>query len=161
MLARQAGPQAVVHRLDRGRPRAAARAADTSCNCSMELGGNAPFIVFADADLDAAVEGAMVAKMRNAGEPASPRTASTSKPVADDFATRLAEPMATLGSATAWTRAGGRPAGLPEAVTRSTTRPGRVRRARIVIGGTAGRPRVLLPAHRPERRRRRLADPGP
>ena len=34
----------------------------------MELGGNAPFIVFEDADLDAAVEGAMLAKMRNIGE---------------------------------------------------------------------------------------------
>jgi succinate-semialdehyde dehydrogenase/glutarate-semialdehyde dehydrogenase len=37
-------------------------------NCSMELGGNAPFVVFEDADLDAAIEGAMVAKMRNGGE---------------------------------------------------------------------------------------------
>ncbi len=37
-------------------------------NTSMELGGNAPFLVFEDADLDAAVEGAMVAKMRNGGE---------------------------------------------------------------------------------------------
>jgi succinate-semialdehyde dehydrogenase/glutarate-semialdehyde dehydrogenase len=36
--------------------------------CSMELGGNAPFLVFPDADLDAAVEGAIVAKMRNGGE---------------------------------------------------------------------------------------------
>ena len=34
----------------------------------MELGGNAPFLVFADADVDAAVEGAVVAKMRNMGE---------------------------------------------------------------------------------------------
>ena len=34
----------------------------------MELGGNAPFLVFDDADLDAAVEGAMLAKMRNVGE---------------------------------------------------------------------------------------------
>ena len=34
----------------------------------MELGGNAPFVVFDDADLDAAVEGAMIAKMRNGGE---------------------------------------------------------------------------------------------
>src|SRR3954462_3011131 len=37
-------------------------------NSSMELGGNAPFVVFADADLDAALDGAMIAKMRNGGE---------------------------------------------------------------------------------------------
>lgn len=37
-------------------------------SCSMELGGNAPFVVFDDADLDAALDGAMIAKMRNAGE---------------------------------------------------------------------------------------------
>ena len=43
-------------------------AADNVVNSSMELGGNAPFLVFDDADLDAAVEGAMVAKMRNGGE---------------------------------------------------------------------------------------------
>jgi succinate-semialdehyde dehydrogenase/glutarate-semialdehyde dehydrogenase len=43
-------------------------AAQTIVNCSMELGGNAPFIVFEDADIDAAVEGALIAKMRNAGE---------------------------------------------------------------------------------------------
>ncbi|HEX9866015.1 MAG TPA: NAD-dependent succinate-semialdehyde dehydrogenase [Acidimicrobiia bacterium] len=43
-------------------------AADQVLNVSMELGGNAPFIVFEDANLDAALEGAMVAKMRNAGE---------------------------------------------------------------------------------------------
>src|SRR4029453_8206681 len=45
-----------------------AQAADNVVNTSMELGGNAPFVVFADADLDAAIEGAMIAKMRNAGE---------------------------------------------------------------------------------------------
>jgi succinate-semialdehyde dehydrogenase/glutarate-semialdehyde dehydrogenase len=43
-------------------------AADTVVNCSMELGGNAPFIIFEDADIDAAVEGALIAKMRNGGE---------------------------------------------------------------------------------------------
>lgn len=43
-------------------------AADTVISCSMELGGNAPFIVFDDADLDAALDGAMIAKMRNGGE---------------------------------------------------------------------------------------------
>ena len=43
-------------------------AADNVVKPVMELGGNAPFIVFADADIDAAVEGAMIAKMRNMGE---------------------------------------------------------------------------------------------
>src|ERR1022692_87653 len=43
-------------------------AADTVTNCSMELGGNAPFLVFGDVDVDAAVDGAMIAKMRNGGE---------------------------------------------------------------------------------------------
>lgn len=45
-----------------------AEAAKSVVNCSMELGGNAPFLVFDDADLDAALTGAMIAKMRNAGE---------------------------------------------------------------------------------------------
>ncbi len=45
-----------------------AEAAKSVISCSMELGGNAPFIVFDDADLEAALDGAMVAKMRNAGE---------------------------------------------------------------------------------------------
>ncbi|WP_299651523.1 NAD-dependent succinate-semialdehyde dehydrogenase [uncultured Tateyamaria sp.] len=44
------------------------QAADQVMKCSMELGGNAPFIVFDDADLDAAVEGAMMCKFRNAGQ---------------------------------------------------------------------------------------------
>ena len=45
-----------------------AEAAKSVVSCSMELGGNAPFLVFDDADLEAALAGAMVAKMRNAGE---------------------------------------------------------------------------------------------
>ncbi len=44
------------------------QAADSVMKCSMELGGNAPFIVFDDADLDAAVEGAMISKYRNNGQ---------------------------------------------------------------------------------------------
>ena len=44
------------------------QAADYVTNCSMELGGNAPFLVFDDADVDAAVDGAFLAKMRNGGE---------------------------------------------------------------------------------------------
>ena len=45
-----------------------AQSADQVLRVSMELGGNAPFLVFEDADLDAAVEGALIAKMRNGGE---------------------------------------------------------------------------------------------
>ena len=45
-----------------------AQASKTVLSCSMELGGNAPFIVFDDADLEAALDGAMLAKMRNGGE---------------------------------------------------------------------------------------------
>lgn len=45
-----------------------AQAAETVKKCSMELGGNAPFLVFDDADVDAAVDGAMVSKFRNAGQ---------------------------------------------------------------------------------------------
>jgi succinate-semialdehyde dehydrogenase/glutarate-semialdehyde dehydrogenase len=44
------------------------QANDHIVNASMELGGNAPFVVFDDADIDAVVEGAMIAKMRNGGE---------------------------------------------------------------------------------------------
>ena len=43
-------------------------AADNVLKCAMELGGNAPFLVLADADLDAALDGAMIAKMRNGGQ---------------------------------------------------------------------------------------------
>src|SRR5262249_26445503 len=43
-------------------------AADNVVKPAMELGGNAPFIVFEDADIDAAIDGAMIAKMRNMGE---------------------------------------------------------------------------------------------
>ncbi len=57
-----------LHRLDRSRPPADAAMAPTIKKVSLELGGNAPFIVFDDADLDAAVEGAMVSKYRNTGQ---------------------------------------------------------------------------------------------
>jgi succinate-semialdehyde dehydrogenase/glutarate-semialdehyde dehydrogenase len=74
-----------------------AQAAENVVNCSMELGGNAPFVVFADADLDAALAGAMVAKMRNAGEACTAANRFyVEAPVADEFARRLAEAMAGL-----------------------------------------------------------------
>jgi succinate-semialdehyde dehydrogenase/glutarate-semialdehyde dehydrogenase len=72
-------------------------AADQVINCSMELGGNAPFLVFADADLDEALEGAMVAKMRNAGEACTAANRFyVEEPVAEEFGRRLAERMAAL-----------------------------------------------------------------
>lgn len=73
------------------------QAAEQVLNCSMELGGNAPFIVFADADLEAAVDGAMVAKMRNAGESCiAANRFLVEEPVAEEFSRRLAEQMAAL-----------------------------------------------------------------
>lgn len=64
---------------------------------SMELGGNAPFLVFDDADLDAAVEGAMTAKMRNIGEACTAANRFyVHADVADEFSTRLAERMGAL-----------------------------------------------------------------
>jgi len=64
---------------------------------SMELGGNAPFLVFADADLDAAVEGALLAKMRNVGEACTAANRfHVHESVAGQFAARLAERMGAL-----------------------------------------------------------------
>jgi succinate-semialdehyde dehydrogenase/glutarate-semialdehyde dehydrogenase len=63
----------------------------------MELGGNAPFLIFEDADVDAAVEGAMIAKMRNIGEACtSANRFHVAGPVADEFSARLAERMGAL-----------------------------------------------------------------
>jgi succinate-semialdehyde dehydrogenase / glutarate-semialdehyde dehydrogenase len=74
-----------------------AAAARTVVNCSMELGGNAPFIVFADADLEAAVEGALVAKMRNVGEACTAANRFyVDRAVAAEFGERLAARMGSL-----------------------------------------------------------------
>ena len=74
-----------------------AEAADLVINTSMELGGNAPFLVFADADLGSAVEGAMVAKMRNAGEACTAANRFyVESAVADEFTRRLAKEMSAL-----------------------------------------------------------------
>ena len=63
----------------------------------MELGGNAPFLVFEDADIDAAVTGAMLAKMRNIGQACTAANRFiVHKSVAEEFGGRLAEKMAAL-----------------------------------------------------------------
>jgi succinate-semialdehyde dehydrogenase / glutarate-semialdehyde dehydrogenase len=72
-------------------------AADQVVNTSMELGGNAPFLVFADADLNAAVDGAMVAKMRNAGEACTAANRFyVEASIVDEFSGRLAARMSAL-----------------------------------------------------------------
>jgi succinate-semialdehyde dehydrogenase / glutarate-semialdehyde dehydrogenase len=73
------------------------QSAENVLNVSMELGGNAPFLIFDDADIDAALAGAMVAKMRNIGEACtSANRFHVAAPVADEFASRLAERMGSL-----------------------------------------------------------------
>jgi succinate-semialdehyde dehydrogenase/glutarate-semialdehyde dehydrogenase len=72
-------------------------AAQRIVNCSMELGGNAPFIVFGDADLDAAVTGAMVAKMRNGGEACTAANRFyVQESVAEEFSRRFVAAMQGL-----------------------------------------------------------------
>src|SRR5450631_2110946 len=73
------------------------QAADCVVNCSMELGGNAPFVVFDDADLDSALAGAMVAKMRNGGEACTAANRFlVQRGIAEEFSRRLAETMSAL-----------------------------------------------------------------
>src|SRR3974377_2416757 len=72
-------------------------AADNVVKPAMELGGNAPFIVFDDADIDAAIDGAMVAKMRNMGEACTAANRFyVHKKVHDEFARKLTAKMAGL-----------------------------------------------------------------
>jgi succinate-semialdehyde dehydrogenase / glutarate-semialdehyde dehydrogenase len=72
-------------------------AADNVVKPAMELGGNAPFIVFDDADVDAAIDGAMIAKMRNMGEACtSANRFYVHEKVHDEFAKKLTAKMAAL-----------------------------------------------------------------
>jgi succinate-semialdehyde dehydrogenase/glutarate-semialdehyde dehydrogenase len=73
------------------------QAAGNVLRTSMELGGNAPFLVFEDADLDAAVAGAMLAKFRNIGEACTAANRFlVHESVAEEFATRMTEAVAAL-----------------------------------------------------------------
>jgi succinate-semialdehyde dehydrogenase/glutarate-semialdehyde dehydrogenase len=122
-----------------------AQAAERVVNCSMELGGNAPFIVFADADVDAAVEGAMVAKLRHNGETCTAANRFfVEAPVADEFARKLAAAMAglTVGPGLdPTTRIGP----LVDAATREKVE-------RLVEAGVDGGARVLTGGRRPSDR---------
>src|SRR3546814_12314292 len=73
------------------------QAAENVVRPAMELGGNAPFIVFEDADIEDAVAGAMIAKMRNMGEACTAANRFyVHSSVGEAFSTRLAERMAAL-----------------------------------------------------------------
>jgi succinate-semialdehyde dehydrogenase/glutarate-semialdehyde dehydrogenase len=73
------------------------KAAEQLLRISFELGGNAPFLVFADADLDAAVDGAVLAKMRNIGEACTAANRFlVHESIATDFARRLAERLGAM-----------------------------------------------------------------
>jgi succinate-semialdehyde dehydrogenase/glutarate-semialdehyde dehydrogenase len=73
------------------------QSADQVLRVSMELGGNAPFVAFEDADVDDAVEGAVIAKMRNIGEACTAANRfHVAQPIAEEFARKLAEKMGAM-----------------------------------------------------------------
>ena len=142
------------------------QASEKVLRTSMELGGNAPFLVFGDADLDKAVEGAMLAKMRNMGEACTAANRFlVHRSVAQAFAGRLAERMGALkvGRGTE-DRCAGRAAGGREGPRQGhRPRPGRprprgTRARRRRPGGRAG---LLLPADRALRRTARRRGSAP
>ena len=120
-------------------------AADTVTNCSMELGGNAPFLVLADADIDAAIEGAMIAKMRNGGEACTAANRFyVHDSVADEFTAKLAARLAALNVGPGL--ADGTDLGpLVNADTRSKV-------AQLVDEATKNGGRVVTGGHAPDRR---------
>ena len=72
-------------------------AADNVIRCSMELGGNAPFVVFDDADIDEAVKGLMLAKMRNGGAACTAANrVLVQRPIAEKFVAQFAKAMSAL-----------------------------------------------------------------
>jgi len=72
-------------------------AANSVINCSMELGGNAPFLIFEDADISAALDGAFLAKMRNGGEACTAANRFyVHDAVAEEFTARLASKLSSL-----------------------------------------------------------------
>ncbi|MGI8646189.1 MAG: NAD-dependent succinate-semialdehyde dehydrogenase [Nocardioides sp.] len=115
------------------------QSAEQLLRVSMELGGNAPFLVMADADLDAAVDGAMLAKMRNMGEACTAANRFiVHESVAGEFGRRLAERMGSL-------RVGrGTEAGVQ--VGPLIDEPSRDKVAALVQGAVGGGARVLTGA---------------
>jgi succinate-semialdehyde dehydrogenase / glutarate-semialdehyde dehydrogenase len=121
----------------------AKQAGERLLRTSMELGGDNPFIVFEDADLEAAVDGAMLAKMRNIGEACTAANRFlVHRGVADDFAARLAKAMGalTLGHGLSGAQVGP----LIDAKARD-------RVARLVADAVSGGARLLTGGEAPDR----------
>ena len=138
-------------------------AADQVLNCSMELGGNAPFVVFDDADLEAALDGAMIAKMRNGGEACTAANRFiVQEGILAAFAEGLAARMAALTVGPGYDPASKCGPMINRAAIESIS--GLVddavaRGARIRVGGRPIEGRgLLLPAHRHRQRARRRRD---
>src|SRR5213080_3715729 len=120
-------------------------AADTVTNCSMELGGNAPFLIFEDADLDAAIEGAFLAKMRNGGEACTAANRFyVHERVADEFTRRFAEKLSKLAIGPGL-EAGVDLGPLVNEDTRSKV-------ASLVDGAVSGGGQVVTGGHAPDRK---------
>ncbi|HEX2132339.1 MAG TPA: NAD-dependent succinate-semialdehyde dehydrogenase [Actinophytocola sp.] len=135
-----------------------AQSARAVVKTSLELGGNAPFIVLDDADLDRAVEGAVLAKMRNMGEACTAANRFfVHEAVVEDFAGKLAERMGamTVGSGLESTSQVG-PLIDPDGLSKVTelVDDAVAKGARVVVGGTAAEgpgyfynPTVLVDVH--------------
>ena len=142
-----------------------ADAAQNVLRTSMELGGNAPFIVFEDADLDKAVEGAMAAKMRNMGEACTAANRFlVQESVAEEFTAKFAAAMGALTTGRG-TEPGTQVGPLIDAGARDdvhalVSRRRRRRSHRRHRRRTGGRARLLLPAHRARQRAQRRRNPA-
>ncbi len=120
------------------------QAADYVINCSMELGGNAPFLVFDDADIDAAVDGAFLAKMRNGGEACTAANRFyVHEKVAAEFSAKLTARLAALNVGPGL-EDGVELGPLVNADTRSKV-------AELVAGATGAGAKVLTGGHAPDR----------
>ena len=134
-------------------------------NCSMELGGNAPFVVFADADLDSAIEGAMIAKMRNGGEACTAANRFyVESGIAEAFSARLTQAMGALtmgpGSDTS-VNVGPLVNSATRTKVASLVAEAVAAGATLELGGhTPEGPRLLLPTHRVDRSLVRRRDPA-
>ncbi len=120
------------------------QAADYVLNCSMELGGNAPFLVFDDADVDAAVDGAVLAKMRNGGEACTAANRFyVHEKVATEFSAKLSARLAALSVGP----------GLDDGVDLGplVNADTRTKVAELVESATSAGARVLTGGHAPDR----------